>query len=150
MFQFLSKVTNGDKALYCANVNYLVALTTNLGYSNCNMKSSSELANVIEMSIEHTEDILNNFKSIFRKSKYKNELNENFYQLQVSYAKSNEDKLIVSDINNVESRTINSLIDFIVKTSDQELRTSLAHFTSFMSCVISISVTILAIWLHKA
>lgn len=137
------------KPSYSKNLDILVALVTHLGYTDWNMRSTCGLAK----AVGHTElevcNVLEEFKSLFRKSGYKSPKGLIYYQLHVRHAlrwKDDIEEESESDKLPLEPATVNALLDFIVKSADQERRHSLGYFTSWLAASVAIVAALLAIF----
>lgn len=137
------------KPSYSKNLDILIALVTHLGYTDWNMRSTKGLAKAVGHTELEVTEVLSKFKSLFRKSGYKSSKDLIYYQLHVRHAlrwredieeKNENDKLPL------EPAAVNALLDFIVKSADQERRHSLGYFTSWVAASVAIGGALLAIF----
>lgn len=138
------------KPKYAAHLDLLVALITHLGYTNWNIRSTKGLAKAVGRTETEVVLVLDGFTGIFRKSNYTSPKGLVYYQLHVRHALRWKDEL--TDVEEeddklpLEPATVNALLDFIVKSADQERRHFLGYFTTFVAAVVSLSGVFLAIY----
>jgi hypothetical protein len=139
------------KPSYSKNLDILVALVTHLGYTDWNARSTKGLAKAVGNTEIKVSKVLDEFKSLFRKSSYKSPKGLTYYQLHVRHALRWKDEIEEEDekVNDklpLEPATVNALLDFIVKSADQERRHSLGYFSSWIAASVAIGGALLTIF----
>ena len=116
------------------------------------MRSTKALAKAVGHTELEVTDVLSAFRSLFRKSGYNSPKGLSYYQLHVRHAlrwqndiEEENDKL---DKLPLEPATVNALLDFIVKSADQERRHSLGYFTSWVAASVAMGGALLTILFH--
>lgn len=140
------------KALYSESLDILVALVTHLGYTDWNMRSTNGLAKAVGHTEAEVSQILEEFKSLFRKSGYKSKKGLIYYQLHVRHALRWKDEIDEEGSENdklpLDPATVNALLDFIVKSADQERRHSLGYVTSWIAASVALGGALLTIFIR--
>jgi hypothetical protein len=136
------------KPRYADNLNVLVALVTQLGYTDWNMRSTSALAKAVMMPESEVLKILTDFPAIFRRSGHVSPKGLVYFQLHVRHAlrwrqaadDEEQDKLPL------EPPMVNAILDFVVKAADHEQRSSLAQFTTWIATIVALLSAAIAVW----
>jgi hypothetical protein len=134
---------------YSKNLDMLVALVTHLGYTDWNMRSTKGLAKAVGHPEAEVHTVLSEFKSLFREAAYKSPKGLTYYQLHVRHAlrwKDEVEQEESADKLALEPTTVNALLDFIVKSADQERRHSLGYFTSWVAASVAIGAALLSVF----
>lgn len=139
------------KPSYSTNLDILVALVTHLGYTDWNMRSTSGLAKAVGHTELEVSKVLEEFRSLFRKSGYKSPKGLTYYQLHVRHALRWKDEIQEENENlndklPLEPATVNALLDFIVKSADHERRHSLGYFSSWIAASVALGGALLALF----
>lgn len=141
-------MSRNDK--YSNHLDTLVALITHLSYSEYAARTPPNLAKALSIDEAEILYVLDNFKSLFRKSKtVSKKTGTNFYALHLRYARiwieEAEEESEEKPKLPLDAASVNALLDFVVKKADQETRQTLGFGTAWLTTIGSLIVAALAI-----